>query len=788
MTITGLVRRHRSRIGQKFVSMVVVVSALGAVMATIAQLTFDYREESARIDRGFRDVSTIYLDAISRSLWVGDADQLGLQLTVISRALNLESAIVKAPDGKIMSSVGTKAKAWSFEHVVPITYLSDGRRLEIGTLYLTASGQDVATFLSRRLMVILGTNWLKTGFVALGLLYAFRRMIGRHLNKIAHFAAPAETAASGALSLNLDRPPVNGRPSDELDRIANSINGYMDSVHDLLREKDDALRRLQRSNANLQMIIENRNRLIENSSAPIFCLNANLRVTVWNAAMEAVTGVPHESALSREFITDFIDAGSREPATELFTRALQRYSVTRSDLSILAADGEVKRVIISASPLLNVDGRVVGVIGIGQDVSELIELQAADVARQQRASSINRLLMESISLASYAAGDIDAFARYVCERAGACLNADRVSFWAIDPGLSTLRCREIWEAAPVPGPRRHRLPVSDAQTFISGLLDNRVLVSNGGAGEGAEAGLGIQGSVALSAPVRRGGQLAAVLCFERSVSRGQWAPDEQTASVAVSDLLSNVLEIELRRSAEREAHAASAAKSEFLAHMSHELRTPLNAIIGFSEMLQGQGGDTWSESRRREYVDHIHASGEHLLRIVEDILDIAKIEAGTLPVVRERVNVVEDIEAIVGMLEPKIRKKKLEVIQNFESKEVYAYCDKQKIRQVLTNVIGNSVKFAGDHDQIKIGLQVAQEKDMIALTFSDNGPGIPAEDLPLVLAPFGQARSGSLVAHEGAGLGLPIAKSLTELCGGRFELKSEVGKGTSVTIELRTDA
>lgn len=793
MKIAELAYKFRSRIGQKFVSMVVLVSAVGALVATIAQLSFDYREESARIDRNFRDVSAIYLDAISRSLWFGDLDQLNLQLEIVYRALKLESAVVTSPDGQMVSSIGAAKSAWAFKHVIPVTYFSSGQFIEIGVLHLSASGQDVATFLSRRLAVILATNWVKTGLVAFGLLYFFRRAIGRHLNTIAEYAASSTIAGSAAPKLTLDRPPVNGRPGDELDQITTAINRYTENFHSLLVEEQRTLNRLKRTNANLQKIIENRNKLIEEASAPIFCLDGQLRVTVWNAAMEAVTGVMHDTALSRDFVGDFIDEDSQPRARELLTGALSRQPGTSLDLSLFGSGESVKRMILSASPLVSDDGTVVGVIGIGQDVSELVRLQAADVARQQRASAISQLLMDALSQVSYAEGDIEAFAHYVCEHAGPRLQAARASVWMVDTGLSELQCVEMWDAQSGRLRQDGRVPMSEVPDLFADLNGRRLLESKGSGGDlkdavargGHEADSTV-GST-LRVPVRRGGRLSAVLCFERSSREREWAPDEQAAVVALSDLVANVSEIRLRRVAEKAAQSASEAKSEFLARMSHELRTPLNAIIGFSEILRGDAGELREEERRREYVENIHMSGRHLLKMIEDILDISKIEAGVLLVAREKVNLTDEITAVCKMLFHRIMEKQIDVIYDLKHEVDDIYCDRRRIIQVFMNIIGNAIKFMGVNGELRISSRTVED-GKVAIVFADNGPGIPPEQLPTVVAPFGQARSGSRVAHEGAGLGLSIAKSLTELCGGRFSISSAINKGTSVTIELRTDA
>jgi signal transduction histidine kinase len=235
------------------------------------------------------------------------------------------------------------------------------------------------------------------------------------------------------------------------------------------------------------------------------------------------------------------------------------------------------------------------------------------------------------------------------------------------------------------------------------------------------------------------------------------------------------------RLAKDEAEAANQAKSGFLATMSHELRTPLNAIIGFSEMMLREVLGALGNEQYRAYVGDIHASGTHLLQIINDILDLSKAEAGKIDL-SEEVFDLRDIMRSVGQLTAG-RVYAAELTQDVDLPEnLPPLCgDERKTKQVLLNLITNAVKFTPAGGSIMISARWTLERGL-ALTVADTGIGIPQSDLERVLKPFEQVDSSLSRQHQGTGLGLPLVKAIMELHGGRLELKSELGVGTEVTV------
>ncbi len=230
------------------------------------------------------------------------------------------------------------------------------------------------------------------------------------------------------------------------------------------------------------------------------------------------------------------------------------------------------------------------------------------------------------------------------------------------------------------------------------------------------------------------------------------------------------------------AEGASRAKSEFLANMSHELRTPLNAILGFSEMITSRVFEKAPE-KQYEYAGLIHRSGYHLLTLINDILDLAKIEAGSWALRESDVNLGMLINDCCTMLLPKAVAGGCEITTDIAASLPAVHCDERAIRQVLLNLASNAVKFTPPGGHIR--LFILQEADGgVAFGVSDTGVGIAPEDQKHVFENFGQGRHDVVTADKGTGLGLPIVKGLVEAHGGHITLESEIGEGTTVTVHL----
>jgi PAS domain S-box-containing protein len=231
-----------------------------------------------------------------------------------------------------------------------------------------------------------------------------------------------------------------------------------------------------------------------------------------------------------------------------------------------------------------------------------------------------------------------------------------------------------------------------------------------------------------------------------------------------------------------DAEQANRAKSEFLATMSHEFRTPLNAILGFSEMLRAQYMGPLGAKNYEEYANDIHHSGEHLLALINDILDISAIEAGKRSMSPEHINVRELVLDCAHNIEKLARDKGVEVLLDIQENLPLVQADKRSLIQICYNILSNALKFTNKGGSVRIAVGL-QEQEII-LQVVDSGIGISASDLATITQPFAQVNSDPHNVREGTGLGLSIVKSLIEAHSGKLDIVSEIGKGTTVSVSL----
>lgn len=226
----------------------------------------------------------------------------------------------------------------------------------------------------------------------------------------------------------------------------------------------------------------------------------------------------------------------------------------------------------------------------------------------------------------------------------------------------------------------------------------------------------------------------------------------------------------------------SKAKSEFLANMSHELRTPLNSIIGFSELLKAMKTKGELSEKQERYVDNVITSGKFLLNLINDILDLSKVEAGKIELVKEKLSVPAVIGETLSLIKERASKHNIKLQKELDPELEFIEADEQRIKQILFNLLSNAVKFSKDGGIVTVTTK--KEGDMARISVTDTGIGIKEENIGKLFKEFEQLDSGISRSYGGTGLGLAISKKLVELHGGKISVESKYGEGSTFTFSI----
>jgi signal transduction histidine kinase len=234
------------------------------------------------------------------------------------------------------------------------------------------------------------------------------------------------------------------------------------------------------------------------------------------------------------------------------------------------------------------------------------------------------------------------------------------------------------------------------------------------------------------------------------------------------------------------AEEANQAKSQFLANMSHELRTPLNAILGFSEFLTYRGAGLLDPAKIREYATSIHKSGAHLLEVINDILDLARVEAGHFELKDEEVEIHKAVASVMLLVEPRAHEGKIRLSSTVVPELPRIRGDERVLRQMLLNLLSNAIKFTPEDGRIEIAAWTGADRGVV-IAVSDTGIGIEPDNIPKVFMPFRQIHNPYTHKYPGTGLGLPLVKAMMEAHGGTVQIDSKLNAGTTVTIRFPAD-
>jgi len=436
---------------------------------------------------------------------------------------------------------------------------------------------------------------------------------------------------------------------------------------------------------------------------------------------------------------DFVDKDLADSFRENDRKAMVAGKPTMNEEWIRFADGHEALLETIKTPMFDIEGKVIGVLGIGHDIT-----------KRKRNEEILRENEEKFRALFEQAGDYAFILEY-----------DKLKgFIILDANESAINFHGFTKEEIIGKP----LTYLDIEKGKDSIDELRKTMFSGETVHFETTHRRKDGSIfpveVTAKAVQLAGKTPIILSTEHDITQRKKAE-------------------ELLIRGKEAAESADRLKSAFLATMSHELRTPLNSIIGFSGILLQEKPGPLTEEQRKQ-LRMIQSSGNHLLSLINDILDLSKIEAGQVFPKMENLNLIEVLDEIIKLAEP-LAKNKSNSLTLISKEPVLIFSDRQRIRQIIFNLVDNAIKFTS---QGSITIDCSKEDDLAKIEIADTGIGIGEEDQKKLFKPFIQVENYLARKHQGSGLGLSICKKLIELLGGTIRLKSELGKGSTFTVLL----
>ncbi len=549
--------------------------------------------------------------------------------------------------------------------------------------------------------------------------------------------------------------------------------------------------------------------LINSMPGLLYLYDARRIILRWNKNFESIT--QYTPAEIRAL--DPLDYFRPDQKQLVHNRMLKCFAEGSADVevNIMAKDGSERPFYVTGLRV-EVDGRPC-MLGVGIDISERVRAEESIRATMRRLGRQNRALTEHARSAPFAEKEVQTSFREITEIAAKTLELNRSSIWLYRGG-EMIHCEDLYEQDEGRHSSGLELAERDYPLYFAALGEERSIAASDAAADprtrefapGYLQPLGI--SSMLDAPIRSGGRMVGVLCNEHTGPARVWTPDEQNFAGSMADLVSLTLEVDQRRHAEallRDArdhleikvaertHDLEEAnerlkeldrlKSEFLAMMSHELRTPLNSIIGFTGILrQGLAGPLNEEQLKQ--LGMVHFSARHLLSLINDLLDLSRIESGKMEVNAETFRLAGVVDEVVQILSPTAGQKRIALRTVIEPRELEVRTDRKKVFQILLNLASNAVKFT-ERGEVRIEVKTANGEVMVAVV--DTGIGIRPESIGGLFQAFRQVDGSARRVYEGTGLGLYLCKKLSTLLGGSVRAESEFEVGSRFTVVFPTD-